>query len=61
MIWLSNSTLGRLRDQLQQRGQRPSMVAPDPSVAPEVDADPLVPPEVGADQPAPGSAAPPAV
>jgi len=27
MIWLSNSTLARLRDQLQQRGQRPSVVA----------------------------------
>jgi len=33
MIWLSNSTLGRLRDQLQQRGQRPSMVAADPNMA----------------------------
>ena len=27
MIWLSNSTLARLRDQLQARGQRPSIVA----------------------------------
>ncbi|MDF2694995.1 MAG: hypothetical protein K0S65_3378 [Labilithrix sp.] len=35
MIWLSNSTLGRLRDQLQQRGQRPSLVAPDPNMSPE--------------------------
>jgi uncharacterized tellurite resistance protein B-like protein len=35
MIWLSNSTLGRLRDQLQQRGQRPSIVAADPNMAPE--------------------------
>jgi tellurite resistance protein len=26
MIWLSNSTLARLRDQLQARGQRPSIV-----------------------------------
>ncbi|HVH46175.1 MAG TPA: TerB family tellurite resistance protein [Labilithrix sp.] len=32
MIWLSNSTLGRLRDQLQHRGQRPSLIAaPDMS------------------------------
>jgi tellurite resistance protein len=28
MIWLSNSTLARLRDQLQSRGQRPSLVLP---------------------------------
>jgi tellurite resistance protein len=35
MIWLSNSTLGRLRDQLQARGQRPSVVAPEPNMAPE--------------------------
>jgi len=35
MIWLSNSTLARLRDQLQARGQRPSVVAPDPSLPPE--------------------------
>lgn len=35
MIWLSNSTLARLRDQLQARGQRPSIVAPDPSMPPE--------------------------
>ncbi|MFO0736245.1 MAG: TerB family tellurite resistance protein [Labilithrix sp.] len=34
MIWLSSSTLVRLRDQLQQRGQRPSIVAPDPSMSP---------------------------
>src|SRR5688572_9107536 len=27
MIWLSNSTLVRLRDQLQTRGQRPSIAA----------------------------------
>jgi tellurite resistance protein len=27
MIWLSNSTLARLRDQLRDRGQRPSIVA----------------------------------
>jgi uncharacterized tellurite resistance protein B-like protein len=35
MIWLSNSTLARLRDQLQARGQRPSLVAPEPGAAPE--------------------------
>jgi tellurite resistance protein len=35
MIWLSNSTLARLRDQLQARGQRPSIVSPDPSLPPE--------------------------
>jgi tellurite resistance protein len=35
MIWLSNSTLTRLRDQLQQRGQRPSLAAPEPNMAPE--------------------------
>lgn len=29
MIWLTNSTLVRLRDQLQARGQRPSIVAPE--------------------------------
>ncbi len=34
MIWLSNSTLARLRDQLQARGQRPSIVT-DPSMPPE--------------------------
>src|ERR1700694_3694709 len=36
MIWLSNSTLARLRDQLRQRGQRPSMVMNNPaSLSPE--------------------------
>lgn len=35
MIWLSNSTIARLRDQLQTRGQRPSLIAPDPSLAKE--------------------------
>lgn len=35
MIWLSNSTLARLRDQLQARGARPSIVAPDASLPPE--------------------------
>jgi len=35
MIWLSNSTLVRLRDQLQARGARPSIVAPEAGMAPE--------------------------
>lgn len=35
MIWLSNSTLARLRDQLQQRGQRPSIAAPDVNMSPD--------------------------
>lgn len=35
MIWLSNSTLARLRDQLRSRGQRPSVVAPAPHASPE--------------------------
>ena len=35
MIWLSNSTLARLRDQLQARGQRPSIVAPQPGMTPD--------------------------
>lgn len=35
MIWLSNSTLVRLRDQLRQRGQRPSIAAVDPSMTPD--------------------------
>lgn len=35
MIWLSNSTLGRLRDQLQARGQRASIVAGAPGATPE--------------------------
>ena len=34
MIWLSNSTLARLRDQLSARGQRPSMAGP-PNMSPE--------------------------
>jgi tellurite resistance protein len=34
MIWLSNSTLQKLRDQLKKRGQRPSVVL-DPGVSPE--------------------------
>jgi uncharacterized tellurite resistance protein B-like protein len=35
MIWLSNSTLQKLRDQLKSRGQRPS-IALDPSASPDV-------------------------
>jgi tellurite resistance protein len=35
MIWLSNSTLARLRDQLQARGQRPSIVAGQPGLSPD--------------------------
>ena len=35
MIWLSNSTLARLRDQLQARGARPSIVAAEGGVSPE--------------------------
>src|SRR3954452_13523186 len=35
MIWLSNSTVARLRDQLQARGQRPSIVAPEGNMPPE--------------------------
>jgi uncharacterized tellurite resistance protein B-like protein len=35
MIWLSNSTLQRLRDQLRERGQRPS-IALSGAVSPEV-------------------------
>jgi len=35
MLWLSNSTISRLRDQLKTRGQRPSIAAPDPSLPPE--------------------------
>jgi len=31
MIWLSNSTIARLRDQLRTRGQRPSMALGNPS------------------------------
>jgi tellurite resistance protein len=29
MIWLSSSTIARLRDQLRARGERPSLVLPD--------------------------------
>lgn len=35
MIWLSNSTIARLRDQLKQRGQRPSLIAPAPDMTPD--------------------------
>lgn len=35
MIWLSNSTLARLRDQLRARGQRPSLVISNPAASPE--------------------------
>ena len=35
MIWLSNSTLARLRDQLKTRGQRPSLLAPAPGMSPD--------------------------
>jgi uncharacterized tellurite resistance protein B-like protein len=35
MFWLSNSTLARLRDQLQARGRRPSIPAPGPDMTPE--------------------------
>jgi uncharacterized tellurite resistance protein B-like protein len=35
MIWLSNSTLARLRDQLRTKGQRPSVVAPSPNMTPD--------------------------
>ncbi len=33
MIWLSNSTLQRLRDQLRKRGQRPSVALPGPPLS----------------------------
>ncbi len=35
MIWLSSSSIARLRDQLQARGQRPSIVAPEANMTPE--------------------------
>jgi tellurite resistance protein len=35
MIWLSNSTLARLRDQLRTKGQRPSVVAPSGAMSPD--------------------------
>jgi len=36
MIWLSSSTLARLRDQLRSRGQRPSILLPGGPVSQEV-------------------------
>jgi uncharacterized tellurite resistance protein B-like protein len=36
MIWLSNSTLQKLRDQLRKRGQRPSLALPEAPASPEV-------------------------
>jgi tellurite resistance protein len=35
MIWLSNSTLARLRDQLRVRGQRPSIATAEPGLGPD--------------------------
>lgn len=35
MIWLSSSTIGRLRDQLRQRGQRPSVLLPSANLPPD--------------------------
>jgi tellurite resistance protein len=35
MIWLSNSTIARLRDQLRARGQRPSIALSGGNVSPE--------------------------
>jgi uncharacterized tellurite resistance protein B-like protein len=35
MIWLSNSTLARLRDQLRTRGQRPSIALNQSGMSPE--------------------------
>jgi tellurite resistance protein len=35
MLWLSNSTLARLRDTLRTKGQRPSVVAPSPNMSPD--------------------------
>jgi tellurite resistance protein len=35
MVWLSNPTLVRIRDQLQARGQRPSIVMPNVSLSPD--------------------------
>jgi tellurite resistance protein len=36
MIWLSNSTIARLRDQLRSRGSRASIAAAPPGASPEV-------------------------
>ncbi len=38
MIWLSNSTLQRLRDQLKKQGQRPSVALPADARASDIDA-----------------------
>ena len=35
MVWLSNSTLARLRDQLQTRGRRPSIAATEAGISAE--------------------------
>src|SRR5271157_1337030 len=35
MIWLSNSTIARLRDQLRMRGQRPSVAIGDAPLTPD--------------------------
>jgi tellurite resistance protein len=35
MIWLSNSTIARLRDQLRTRGQRPSVAIGDAKLTPD--------------------------
>jgi uncharacterized tellurite resistance protein B-like protein len=35
MLWLSTSTVVRLRDQLRTRGQRPSIAAPEGNLSPE--------------------------
>ncbi len=39
MIWLSNSTIARLRDQLRTRGQRPSIALSDASTLEPQDAE----------------------
>jgi uncharacterized tellurite resistance protein B-like protein len=39
MIWLSNSTIARLRDQLRTRGQRPSVALSDASTREPQDAE----------------------
>lgn len=35
MVWLTGTTLARLRDQLRARGQRPSLVASEPGISPD--------------------------
>ena len=47
MIWLSTSTLVRLRDQLRARGQRPSVVSPMDATSPEASELALVSAEYG--------------